>query len=186
MNVNSYAFDTPTHEATQEKTNMLAPLFRGVSLLVLRVKALVTVFFGSSLYSQTVYVLNKFPGLLPEIIANAALKYRRTVTSARYRVNPSTDHVEILCTVTNVTSWTVGAGLLVGEIGVATAVPGGFSYKPNYLPARQKADCAEQRWRARCGHVRFGGGAPGVAPQGVAEPRSRQWADPGAQGRALP
>ena len=121
---------------------MLARIFRGVSLLVGRVKAVVTVFFGSPLYSQTVNLVSNLPFLLPAIIASASLKYRRTVTSARFRVNPATDHVEILCTVTNVTSFTVGAGLPVGAIGVATAVPGGFNYHPGYLSARTEGQIA--------------------------------------------
>ena len=113
---------------------MPAQIFRGVSLFA-RVKAVFTVLFGSSLYSQTVNLVSNLTFLLPAIIASASLKYRRTVTSARFRVNPSTDHVEILCTVTNVTSFTVGAGLPVGAIGVATAVPGGSEH-PNYLSAK--------------------------------------------------
>ena len=113
---------------------MLAQIFRGVSLFA-RVKAVFTVFFGSSLYSQTVNLVSNLPFLLPAIIASASLKYRRTVTSARFRVNPATDRVEILCTVTNVTSFTVGAGLPVGAIGVATAAPGGSEH-PNYLSAK--------------------------------------------------
>ena len=120
---------------------MPAQILRGVSLFA-RVKAVVTVLFGSSLYSQTINLVSNLPALLPAIIASAALKYRRTVTSARYRVNPSTDHVEILCTVTNVTSFTVGAGLPVGEIGVATAVPGGSGYHPSYLSAKTEGQIA--------------------------------------------
>ena len=83
----------------------------------------VEIFKGVRRYGQAVLAIVRYPALLPDVIAMTALKYRREVPSARYQINPSTDRVEIFCTVTNVTSWTVDAGVPVGKIGWATAVP---------------------------------------------------------------
>lgn len=97
-----------------------------------RLRATASVLTGPSLYYQTVGAISKYPAVLPEIIAKAALKYHREVKSAQFRINPTTDLVEILCPVTNVTSATIGARVPVGRIGWSSA-PGGIP--PSYASA---------------------------------------------------
>jgi hypothetical protein len=98
---------------------------------------LVQIFRGVALFFTLVVAVITQPAVLPELVAAIALKYRRTATTARFRVNPETDRVEILCPVTNVTRSTIGAGLLVGAIGWATAVPGSSgNYHPDYVSSK--------------------------------------------------
>jgi hypothetical protein len=81
-----------------------------------RIKATATVLTGPSVYYQTVEAMKKYPTVIPEVVAQVALKYRRELKSAHYRLNNVTDRVEILCPVTNVTAATIGTGVSVGEI----------------------------------------------------------------------
>jgi hypothetical protein len=98
-----------------------------------RIKATATVFTGPSVYYQTVQAIKKYPTLIPEVVAQVALKYRRELKSAEYRLNNATDRVEILCPVTNVTAATIGAGVSVGEIRWAVSPVGPYNIR--YAPA---------------------------------------------------
>lgn len=71
--------------------------------------------------------MKKYPTVIPEVVAQVALKYRRELKSADYRLNNATDRVEILCPVTNVTDLIVGAGVSVGEVRWAVPPVGQFN-----------------------------------------------------------
>jgi hypothetical protein len=58
------------------------------------------------------------PLLISDVLARMALRLDRQVPAARYRLDPASDTVQILCKAANVSGSTVRAGFDAGQIGL--------------------------------------------------------------------